>query len=194
VSVSFSAFGDSITTTYLPFSTVNGSTAAALEAINCVSWVPYAASVGSVFVGGFCRGGNKATQIAAATTPILSSVTVVMAGTNDMGPAPWGTPLQSAVGAVRDIIVASKAQRAIVCAIAPRQGLEAQRTLEYNAALHTFAVAMGWTWADPWVAFRAADGQWAAPAMTRDGVHPTAATSRAVGVELGLLIATLTTP
>ena len=188
----FAAFGDSITAPYRSFAIINGSTPAELETLGCDSWVPYAASVGTAFVGGFCRGGCKTTQIAADATPILADVTVVMAGTNDIGPAPWGTLTSTALSAITTIIVESKAKTAIVCAIAPRDGAEAGRTLDYNTALHTFVTSMGWTWVDPWVTFRAVDGQWAAPAMTRDGVHPTVSTARTVGDTLGTLISSCT--
>lgn len=158
--VRFAAFGDSITT----------------PASGAFSWVNYLSTT-ATYVGGYSHGGYKAQQIAAETVPVYCDVAVVMAGTNDIGPAPWGTDPAAVLTGIRDIVVKSQAPTAIVSAVAPRNGAEAQRTLEHNARVKAYCTAMGWTFTDPWVTVRAGDGQWAHPSLTTDGIHPTAASA-----------------
>lgn len=158
--VRFAAFGDSITT----------------PASGSVSWVNYLTPT-ATYAGGYSHGGYKSAQVAAETVAVQCDVAVVMVGTNDIGPAPWGTDSNVVLSGIRDIIVKSTAPCVIVSAVAPRNGAEAQRTLEHNARVKSYCAAMGWTFADPWVTLRAADGQWAWAPLTTDGIHPSAASA-----------------
>lgn len=168
----FAAFGDSITATTSPFGYLNDATLTTLQADEHKSWIPYTTGADEHFVGGFSRGGYRTTQLAPVVGAILVDVAVVMAGTNDIGPAPWGVPTNDSLAAIRTIIVESRTPRALVCAIPPRQGVEATRTNQFNASLWSYVTSMGWTWCDPWVTLRAPDGQWQHSSLTYDGVHP----------------------
>lgn len=158
---SFAAFGDSLTAT--PSHT----------------WINGAVSADVVHVGGFAVGGYRSYQVADNAVPVTADVTVVMVGTNDVSTERWRVPLDQTLAAVRDIVVKSGANRALIAAMPPRDTFPAE-TNQLNTDIRNFAVAMGWYWVDPWTSFRTAEGRWRG-GCSGDGIHPTGA----VGVTAG---------
>lgn len=158
----FAAFGDSLTATP-DFTWINGAVTADV-----------------VHVGGFAQGGLRSYQIADQATPVAADVTVVMVGTNDVSNEMWRVPLDRTLGAVRDIVVKSGAQRALIAAMPPRSDDFYWEAARLNWDICNFATDMGWYWVDPWTAYRDSPGRWRA-GMSTDRIHPTPAVGRLAG-------------
>ncbi len=169
--VRFAAFGDSITSVWMP-------TPDALTYTG-YSWIPHLDGSKFEHVGGYAHGGYTTAQVAANATAVECDLAVVMLGTNDVGPPPWGTEWSIVRQGLIDIVTKSNAPRALICAAPPRNNdaplgtAEAQRTLEHNERVRLLALDMGWGWVDPWFTVRAPSGQWAHQTLTDDGIHPT---------------------
>lgn len=169
--VRFAAFGDSITAVWMP--TPDPST------YTGYSWIPHLDGSKFEHVGGYAHGGYTTAQVAANATAVECDLAVIMLGTNDVGPPPWGTEWSIVRQGLIDIVVKSTAPRALLCAAPPRNDdapagtAEAQRTLEHNERVRLLALDMGWEWVDPWFTVRAPSGQWAHHTLTDDGIHPT---------------------
>lgn len=181
IPITVAAVGDSITAW------------GAADGVN--NWTEFLTS-GPVVVNtddGWAVGGTKLAEQAAGILPIHSDVLVVMGGTNDMGTPRWATPIGERLASLDIIVVKSQATRVLIMACAPRStdgrlpGDPAWVT-EWNTAAAELAALRGWDFVDPWTDVRAADGTWASPAYTVEGVHPTPEASALVAARVAAKI------
>jgi lysophospholipase L1-like esterase len=91
---------------------------------------------------------------------------VIMGGTNDLAIGATVGEIRSNVAAVaRDV----GAQRVTILAIAP-YNYRPSEAMALNRSLRALAEHNGWSFLDPWVVLREADGTWSAEFLT-DGIH-----------------------
>jgi hypothetical protein len=178
---SFSAAGDSITATDQgvgPGSVDN-------------SWTTYAGQVPTVSYDnqGFTHSGYTAEQLAAGATHVTSAVMVIAVGTNDIGPDGRFFTVASSEAAVLTIAYTAAAPHTIIAAIPPEDRDTADATA-WNTDLQALAVVHGWTFVDPWAAFRSPTNSWIA-GDTIDGLHPTIPVAQQAGAVMGAVIATV---
>lgn len=147
-------------------------------------WQVSAETLPLAFVGGWARSGATTTQMVAESAGHLppADVLVIMAGTNDLLPEVTDHRPASTLARIDAIVRASGATRVVLSAVAPND-FRPDETAVLNAHLRALAQLRQWTWADPWVAVRAADGTYLAGATT-DGIHPRSGTARRVGIAM----------
>ena len=135
-------------------------------------------------VGGYAHSGYRADQVLAEIGPVHDAdVLVVELGTNDVNQA---VPTATTIANVDAVVRRVGAEHVLVVAGPPsdwttsRWGADRRtgqvvlsRALERDAAEH------GWSYTDPFVAFRQHDGAWVS-GTSPDGIHGTATTN--VGV------------
>ena len=135
-------------------------------------------------VGGYAHSGYRADQVLAEIGPVHDAdVLVVELGTNDVNQA---VPTATTIANVDAVVRRVGAEHVLVVAGPPsdwttsRWGADRRtgqvvlsRALERDAAEH------GWSYTDPFAAFRQPDGAWVS-GTSPDGIHGTAATN--VGV------------
>lgn len=158
----FAAFGDSLTAT------------------PDFTWVNGAVNADVTHVGGFSHGEYRSYQVAENTVPVVADVTVVMVGTNDVSNDMWRVPLEVTLSAIRDIVVKSGAERAVIAAMPPRSDDFPVEAARLNADIRAYVTDMGWFWVDPWTQFRTAGGRWRF-GCSFDGIHPTRAVGKVAG-------------
>jgi hypothetical protein len=166
----FAAVGDSITVVH--------STEFSAGVIDPDSWVAQVPSKDLRFVGGWAERGSSTALMRAGAAPVDADVLVIMAGTNDVL---IGVPLSTTEAnlvAIRRIV---GGRAVVVSAIAPDDTAPAA-TAAFNTELESFVAAQGWTWVDPWTSVRS--GQEYGTGMSVDGIHPTPAAARPVGVAM----------
>jgi lysophospholipase L1-like esterase len=127
-------------------------------------------------VGGWAKGGAKIAEMVTHVTAAGTDVTVIAAGTNDLGDV-WGTPVADMVNGVMCLAAQAGSPRVLICAVPPLNGHESW-AINWNARLRLLASANAWSFCDPWVGVRTATGSYAA-GSTVDGIHPTQAASQA---------------
>lgn len=130
-------------------------------------------------VGGYAHSGYRADQVLAEIGPVHDAdVLVVELGTNDVNQA---IPTAVTIANVDAVVRKVGAQRVLVVAGPPsdwtssRWGAD-RRTgqVVLSRALARDATEHGWSFADPFTAFRQHDGAWVA-GSSPDGIHGTAA-------------------
>jgi lysophospholipase L1-like esterase len=151
---------------------------------NAHPWQDGAATLPLAFVGGWAVPGATTTQMLAESAGRLpeADVLVIMAGTNDLLPEVTDHRPASTLVRIDAIVRASGATRVVLSAVAPND-LRPDETAVLNAHLAALARLRGWTWVDPWVEVRSADGTYV-EATTTDGIHPRPATARRVGIAM----------
>jgi lysophospholipase L1-like esterase len=168
--VTFAAVGDSVTEANSPdFGTGK---------IGDGSWVAYASGPAVQFAGGWADGGVVSAVMSDHVRAVPADVLVIVAGTNDAG---QGVPFEQTAANLKAIAATVGAKRVIVSAIPPRDA-EPELATRFNAELKPFVEAQGWTFVDAMAGLRKADAN--APGLTSDGVHPTKAGARIVGLAL----------
>lgn len=130
------------------------------------SWTYYLGEEVEV-VGGWRRDGATSSTIAESIPHERADALAVMAGTNDVRQE---LPVETAVTNIERVVDAVTVEHVVIAAIPPEPNF-ADSVLEMNEALEALSDRHGWTWVDPWEAFRV-DGDWAAHG-TADGVHGT---------------------
>lgn len=147
-------------------------------------WQVSAATLPLEFVGGWAVAGATTAQMLAESAGQLpeADVLVIMAGTNDLLPEVTDHRPASTLVRIDAIVRGSGATRVVLSAVAPNN-LRPDETAMLNAHLRALAQLRQWTWVDPWVAVRTADGTYIAGATT-DGIHPRSATARRVGIAM----------
>ncbi|WP_420369150.1 SGNH/GDSL hydrolase family protein [Curtobacterium sp. L1-20] len=132
-------------------------------------------------VGGYAHSGYRADQVLAEVGPVHDAdVLVVELGTNDVNQA---VPTATTIANVDAVVQKVGAQHVLVVAGPPsdwttsRWGAD-RRTgqLVLTRALERTAQDHGWSFVDPFTAFRLADGAWVR-GSTPDGIHGTAASN-----------------
>ncbi|WIB77460.1 SGNH/GDSL hydrolase family protein [Curtobacterium sp. MCPF17_002] len=130
-------------------------------------------------VGGYAHSGYRADQVLDEVRPVPEAeVLVVELGTNDVNQA---VPTATTIADVDAVVRKVGAQRVLVVAGPPsdwtnsRWGAD-RRTgqIVLSRALERDAAAHGWSFVDPFTAFRRADGAWVR-GSSPDGIHGTAA-------------------
>lgn len=136
-------------------------------------------------VGGYARSGARSDEVSAEVGSVPDAeVLVVEVGTNDVNQA---VPTTDTLRSVDAIVRRVGAARVLVVAGPPSDRTTSQwgadrraGQLVLTAALRRDAEDHGWSFVDPFVPFRAADGGWVS-GTTPDGIHPSAAASEVIG-------------
>ncbi len=132
-------------------------------------------------VGGYAHSGYRADQVLHEIRPVPGAdVLVVELGTNDVNQAvPTARTIRDVDALVREV----GAEHTLVVAGPPsdrtssRWGADRRAgQLVLSRALERDATEHGWSYVDPFVAFRRADGAWVR-GSSPDGIHGTAATN-----------------
>lgn len=144
-----------------------------VSAIQTNDWDDYLQ--GQRIVGGYAHATYTSGQIAANVQPVPDAqVLVIHVSTND---EPLGTALTQIGANVEQIAAVVGVEHVVLSAVPPRVGFETVATNQ-NALLRDVARSHGWTFVDPWAAFRTADGGWLT-AASPDGIHPSPSTASA---------------
>lgn len=148
------------------------------------SWTITARSATRVYVGGWARGGATTSDMLAHAEHREADWLVLMVGTNDPG---RGVSWSESRRNILEMVEVVGADHVLMSAIPPRNKVE-QRQQTFNGRLHELAIEQGYTWINPWAAYRTASGGWI-PGDTVDGVHARRDVYRAVGRQFGRALA-----
>lgn len=141
------------------------------------SWVRNAINDGDLgYIGGYARAGATTAELLQYARPTVADVTVIMAGTNDVT---QGVPTSATLNRIAAMFATMGGAHKILSAVAPRTD-DIQQANALNYWLARLAKQHHWTFIDPWVSVRNADGSWKAGTNT-DHVHPSPATGVLVG-------------
>ena len=140
-----------------------------------VSWTETARGDGTIFMGGWARGGAESGDILANMPDIVPGALVVLAGTNDINHG-----VAQSVTITNIAAIAAQANGLVVISAVPPLNLHPDEASKLNDALSLLAEDNSWTFVDPWVSFRDAGGMWVGGASP-DGVHPDRATADRAG-------------
>jgi hypothetical protein len=143
-------------------------------------------------VGGYAHSGYRADQVLHEIGPVpTADVLVVELGTNDVNQAvPTATTIANVDAVVRKV----GAQHVLVVAGPPSDWTSSHWGADRRAgqlvlsrALERDATEHGWSYVDPFTAFRQADGAWVR-GSSPDGIHGTAATNVGIAREMASAI------
>lgn len=184
VPVTFAVLGDSITTGQ------NDTLELGMQVGTAYPAVTQAA--GFELVGGVAHDGYTSHRIRDLVQPVDADYLVIMIGTNDLKTG-WNT---RAAAATRGSILEMQRRTGVSAAktvmmLIPPSNRRPALTQKYNAWLRGFAAEQGMQLTDPWRRHRAATGRWSVRASHVDGVHPTPATSVAVGRHVASVLSAL---
>lgn len=147
------------------------------EGLTANTWMTYANGNGIDYVGGWAVGGTTIQQMAAAVKPIPKvDVLVLMAGTNDVR---HDISFADSQASYEKVIATLKPEHVIIGAIPPNDR-HPRLAARYEQRLRTYALTQGYDFVDPWGFAR--DGDVYAIGTSLDGIHPTTAGYRTIGL------------
>ncbi|WP_158041234.1 GDSL-type esterase/lipase family protein [Kocuria sp. CNJ-770] len=140
------------------------------------SWVYYAQSNTTRFVGGWADSGAQTSIIAENFTEVKGAeVLVILAGQNDTRA---GVPFDEITDNLKQVVKTAGNVRVVVSSVLPQDDMPEKAT-EYNERLREYAQKQGWTWVDAAASIR--DGDRYQEGLTEDGIHPTAEGAKILG-------------
>ncbi|ROQ38313.1 lysophospholipase L1-like esterase [Frondihabitans sp. PhB188] len=141
------------------------------------TWMTYAQGDGIDYVGGWAVGGRTVQQMAEYAAPISKvDVLVLMGGTNDVRKSiSFGQTASS-----YDKVVATMHPKHVIIGAIPPNDRHPVAAEHYQEQLEKYARAKGWDLVDPWGFAR--HGLVYATGTTVDGIHPTTAGYKKVGL------------
>lgn len=141
------------------------------------TWISYAQGDGIAYAGGWAVGGRTVEQMAAGVKPIADvDVLVLMGGTNDVR---LHRTFRQARASYDRIVATVHPEHVIIGAIPPYDR-QPKAAAAYERQLSAYAIAKGWDFVDPWGFAR--DGLVYRSGTSRDGIHPTTAGYRTIGL------------
>lgn len=147
------------------------------EGLTQNTWMSYVQGDGIAYVGGWAVGGRTVQQMAAGIRPIDDvDVLVLMGGTNDVRRHISFDETRASY----DSIVTTVHPEHVVIGAIPPYNRDPEAGEAYEKQLAAWAVAQGYDFVDPWGFAR--DGLVYKAGTTVDGIHPTTAGYRTVGL------------
>ncbi|MDO7881492.1 SGNH/GDSL hydrolase family protein [Salinibacterium soli] len=147
------------------------------------SWVGTARSARVLLKGGWAVAGATTVDMLAGVDDVPDAdVLVVMAGTNDILGGATDASLAATADRITEIVRETGIDRVVLSAVAPND-FRQEGTEKLNDALAALAARHGWTWFDPWMFVREADGGYVR-GVSADGIHPSRQVEMRVGTEL----------
>jgi acyl-CoA thioesterase I len=145
------------------------------------SWTYGAESSTAVYVpGGYAVPGRTTVDMLAGAVPLDVDVLVFQGAVNDVN---LHYPHPDILDRIAQIVAIADTPHALVSALPPNDRYPAE-ALTFNAELAAYSAAHGWTFVDPWTAWRNPDGTYVAGGAW-DDLHPVAATADSAGATLG---------
>lgn len=140
------------------------------------SWVYYAQSNTTRFVGGWADSGAQTKTIAENFEPVKGTeVLVILAGQNDTRA---GVPFSKITNNLRQVVKAAGNVRVLVSSVLPQDDMPEKAT-EYNDRLRAYTQKQGWLWVDAAAGVR--NGDRYKKGLTEDGIHPTTEGAKILG-------------
>lgn len=147
------------------------------QGLDANTWMTYAKGDGIDYVGGWAKGGTTVQIMAENVRPLPDvDVLVLMAGTNDVR---RHIPFDRSAASYQRIVDVVHPKHVIIGALPPYDR-NPQAAASYERQLEKYVHDKGWHLVDPWGFAR--DGLVFAQGTTRDGIHPTTAGYRKVGL------------